>query len=106
MNVYGIVIIIRCMDSFSFGVAAYNRKIDILVIIFIDTMANTTISISKEFQNWLKGKGKKGESYENIIKSLLKPEVLKDLNIPGEVPVAKKAAAKETAAAKKPDTNE
>ena len=69
-------------------------------------MVNTTISISKEFQNWLKDKGKKGESYENIIKSLLKPEVLKDLNIPGELPVAKKAAAKEATAAKKPETDE
>ncbi len=39
----------------------------------------TTISISKRFQNWLKEKGKKGENYEVIIKGLLKPEVLKDL---------------------------
>ena len=37
-------------------------------------MANTTISISKSFRDWLQSKGKKGESYEEIIKSMLKPE--------------------------------
>lgn len=67
-------------------------------------MANTTISISKEFQNWLKGKGKKGESYESIIKSLLKPETLKEIDSSRESPAA--TATKETIAAKEPDTNE
>ena len=37
-------------------------------------MAVTTIPISKEFHDWLKSKGKKGESYEAVIKRLLKPE--------------------------------
>lgn len=37
-------------------------------------MAVTTIPISKEFHDWLKSKGKKGESYEVVIKRLLKPE--------------------------------
>ena len=42
-------------------------------------MAVTTIPISKEFHDWLKSKGKKGESYEAVIKRLLnqeyKPEI-------------------------------
>ena len=42
-------------------------------------MADTTISISKEFHDWLKSKGKKGESYEDIIKKMLKPEFLQEL---------------------------
>ena len=42
-------------------------------------MADTTISVSKKFHDWLKSKGRKGESYEDIIKSLLKPEALKEL---------------------------
>jgi predicted CopG family antitoxin len=37
-------------------------------------MATTTIPISKEFHDWLKGKGMKGESYEDVIKKLLAPE--------------------------------
>ena len=37
-------------------------------------MADTTLSISKEFHDWLKSKGKKGESYEGIIKRLLGSE--------------------------------
>ena len=37
-------------------------------------MTTTTIPISKEFHDWLKSKGKKGESYEDVIKRLLKPE--------------------------------
>ena len=41
-------------------------------------MANTTISVSKRFRDWLKSKGLKGESYEKIIQKLLKPEVLKE----------------------------
>jgi len=32
----------------------------------------TSIQVSKEFRNWLEAKGKKGESYEDIIKRLLK----------------------------------
>jgi len=42
-------------------------------------MADTTISISKNFHDWLKSKGKKGESYEDIIKSMLKPEFVQEL---------------------------
>ena len=34
----------------------------------------TTIPVSKQFHDWLKSKGKKGESYEDIIKRLLNPE--------------------------------
>lgn len=41
-------------------------------------MADTTISVSKEFHDWLKSKGKKGESYEEIIKKMLKPEYLQE----------------------------
>ena len=37
-------------------------------------MTVTTIPISKEFHDWLKSKGRKGESYEEVIKRLLKPE--------------------------------
>lgn len=37
-------------------------------------MATTTIPISKEFHDWLKSKGRKGESYEDVIKRLLSPE--------------------------------
>ena len=44
-------------------------------------MANiTTIPISKKFHDWLKSKGMKGESYEDVIKKLLKPEFLKELD--------------------------
>ena len=42
-------------------------------------MADTTLSVSKEFHDWLKGKGKKGESYEDIIKKMLKPEFAQEL---------------------------
>ena len=42
-------------------------------------MADTTISVSKKFHDWLKSKGKKGESYEDLIKRLLKPEYAKEL---------------------------
>ena len=42
-------------------------------------MTVTTIPISKEFHDWLKSKGKKGESYENVIKKLLKPEFQQEL---------------------------
>ena len=39
----------------------------------------TTIPISKKFHDWLKSKGRKGESYEDVIKRLLKPDALQDL---------------------------
>jgi len=42
-------------------------------------MTVTTIPISKKFHDWLKGKGKKGESYEDVIKRLLKPEFKQEL---------------------------
>ena len=42
-------------------------------------MTVTTIPISKEFHDWLKNKGKKGESYEDVIKRLLKPEFNEEL---------------------------
>ncbi len=42
-------------------------------------MAETTISVSKKFHDWLKSKGKKGESYEDIIKRLLSPELREEL---------------------------
>jgi hypothetical protein len=35
-------------------------------------MERTSIQVSKDFKNWLESKGKKGESYEDIIKRLLK----------------------------------
>ena len=31
----------------------------------------TTIPVSKKFHDWLKSKGKKGESYEDILKRLI-----------------------------------
>lgn len=46
-------------------------------------MAETTISVSKEFHDWLKAKGKKGESYEDVIKRMLKPEFLQELEEQG-----------------------
>ena len=42
-------------------------------------MTTTTIPISKEFHDWLKSKGMKGESYEAVIKRLLKPEYLQEV---------------------------
>ena len=39
----------------------------------------TTIPISKQFHDWLKSKGVKGESYEAVKKKLLKPEFLQEL---------------------------
>ena len=42
-------------------------------------MADTTLSVSKGFHDWLKSKGKKGESYEDIIKKMLKSEYVQDL---------------------------
>lgn len=45
----------------------------------IGIMADTTLSVSKGFHDWLKSRGKKGESYEDIIKKMLKPELLQEL---------------------------
>ena len=42
-------------------------------------MAETTISVGKKFHDWLKEKGKKGESYEEVIKRMLAPEYLQEL---------------------------
>jgi len=42
-------------------------------------MVETTIAVSKKFHDWLKDKGRKGESYEDIIKKMLKPEYLNEL---------------------------
>ena len=42
-------------------------------------MTITTIPISKKFHDWLKGKGKKGESYEDVIKRLLQSEFQQEL---------------------------
>ena len=39
----------------------------------------TTISVSKKFHDWLNTKGKKGESYEDIIRRMLKPEFQQEL---------------------------
>ena len=39
----------------------------------------TTIPISRKFHDWLKSKGKKGESYEDIIKKMLKPEYVREM---------------------------
>lgn len=51
-------------------------------MIVIGTMENTTISVSKKFRDWLKSKGTKGESYEDIVKKMLKPEFLQDAGEP------------------------
>ena len=40
----------------------------------------TTIPVSKKFHDWLKSKGSKGESYEDILKRLLKPEHMEEQN--------------------------
>ena len=42
-------------------------------------MTVTTIPISKKFHDWLEGKGKKGESYEDVIKRLLQAEFQQEL---------------------------
>ena len=36
----------------------------------------TTIPVSKKFHDWLKSQGRKGESYEDILKRLLKPDLM------------------------------
>ena len=43
-------------------------------------MTDTTIAISKEFHEWLKSKGNKGENYEDIIKRVIKAEYIRDLD--------------------------
>ena len=45
----------------------------------IVVMTITTIPVSKKFHDWLKSKGKKGESYEDVIKRLLQPEFQQEL---------------------------
>jgi negative regulator of replication initiation len=45
----------------------------------IGIMAGTTISVSEKFHDWLKSHGKKGESYEKILRRMLKQEFLKEL---------------------------
>ena len=42
------------------------------------TLHTTTIPISRKFHDWLKSKGKKGESYEAIIKRFLRPESIQE----------------------------
>ena len=42
-------------------------------------MTVTTIPVSKKFHDWLKSKGKKGESYEVVIKRLLKSDFREEL---------------------------
>ena len=73
-------------------------------------MADTTpISISKRFQSWLKSKGRKGENYEEILKSLLRPDILKELEeYGGGLPIAKDTKGeqdvkKETSIEREPD---
>ncbi len=56
-----------------------NRKINIGVMILITVMDDTTISVSMKFHDWLKSKGKKEESYEDVIKRMLKPEFVQEL---------------------------
>lgn len=80
-------------------------------------MVNTTISISKRFQGWLKSKGRKGENYEEIIKSFLRPDSLKELEEYGETSIPRKVREeadtkeerdvnKETNIEREPDTKE
>ncbi len=57
-----------------------NRKLNKLVMIVIIIMTITTIPISRKFHDWLKTKGMKGESYEDVIKKLLKPELVQELD--------------------------
>ena len=40
-------------------------------------MTRTSIQVSKEFKDWLESKGKKGETYETIIKRLIKTKTKK-----------------------------
>ena len=56
-----------------------NRKVNIVVIAVIGIMADTTISVSVRFHDWLESKGKKAESYEDVIKRMLKPVFAQEL---------------------------
>lgn len=47
------------------------RKFYIVVIVIIVTMT-TTIQVTNEFKDWLEQQGKKGETYEDILKRLIK----------------------------------
>ncbi len=38
----------------------------------------TTIPVSKKFHDWLKSQGKKGESYEDILKRLIGSEAMSE----------------------------
>jgi hypothetical protein len=42
-------------------------------------MAGITIMVSKEFHDWLKSKGNKGESYEDVLKRVIKADFLRSL---------------------------
>ncbi len=48
-------------------------------------MTITTIPVSREFHDWLKSQGKKGESYEEIIKRLLKLDLQKEPDTPKQI---------------------
>lgn len=45
----------------------------------IAVMTDTTISVSIRFHDWLESEGKKAESYEDVIKRMLKPEFVQEL---------------------------
>lgn len=66
-------------------------------------MAETAISVSKEFHDWLKSKGKKGEKYEDIIKRMLKPEYIKELNVSGKEGMDEQSSEENDEGTQKPD---
>jgi len=57
-------------------------------------MTDTTIAISRKFHDWLKSKGAKGESYEDIIKKVIRAEFLQDLEGNQEYLIKLKKATK------------
>ncbi len=69
------------MDTIVTIIAIFNRnrKVNIGVIKPIAVMTDTTISVSVRFHDWLESKGKKEESYEDVIKRMLKPEFVQEL---------------------------
>ena len=70
-------------------------------------MAITTIPISKEFHDWLKSKGMKGESYEAVIKKLLKPEYQSELgSSKGSFNDSKKDSNEPEESSKEPSSDE